>query len=509
MLAAKWSLTFLQLLLSNAVSESRGASHRPHLVSRAPPSSGPSPKLVFAHFIAGLTINYTRDDWSNQMKLAASHGIDAFAMNVGAPDSWQVAQVTTAYDVAAQVMGTNGNPFQLFLSLDMSVIKTASDVTSWVTTFTPKKAQLLVGGKALVSTFSGEDNTLGANNLSTGWQTALKDPLAALNPPVQAAFVPVWSSLNPSTAVSSNPVVDGIMTWKAWPAGNETMSTTVDLQFQTDAKKNGKFYMASVSPCFYTHYSDKNFIFKSDDNLYVSRWKELIAMPTQPDFIEVVSWNDYGESHYIGPMAGSPPSGTSWVSGFDHQSWLDMTDYFIKWYKTGSPPVITQDKVYYNYRPHSAMAVAVSDPFGPPANASVTRDAVYAAVFLTPDSPAKQLKITIGPISQVFAPLTPGSISTISAPWSGNGGDVQVELLDDSGNVLLSGNGEHRINNAITTYNFNYAAELLTKGGGSSSGKPGSSSGKPHAKSSSPKFVPPTMCIGAIMSMAILFLSSP
>lgn len=55
-----------------------------------------------------------------------------------------------------------------------------------------------------------------ANNLSTGWQTSLKDPLAALNPPVQAAFVPVWSSLNPSTAVSSNPVVDGIMTWKAW-----------------------------------------------------------------------------------------------------------------------------------------------------------------------------------------------------------------------------------------------------------------------------------------------------
>jgi glucan endo-1,3-alpha-glucosidase len=50
-----------------------------------------------------------------------------------------------------------------------------------------------------------------------------------------------------------------------------------------------------------------------DDNLYVNRWKELIAMPAQPDFIQIVSWNDYGESHYIGPMAGSPPAGTNWL----------------------------------------------------------------------------------------------------------------------------------------------------------------------------------------------------
>lgn len=504
MRAGEWSLTFLQLSLFNAVLQSRGEEHSPRLVSRAPPSG--VPKLVFAHFIAGLTINYTRDDWNHQMTLAASHGIDAFAMNVGAPEGWQLAQVTTAYDVATQLVGTDGQPFRLFLSLDMSVIKTASEVTTWVTKFTPMKAQLLVGGKALISTFSGEANALGANNLSTGWQTSLKDPLAALNPPVQAAFVPVWSSLNPSTAVSSNPVVDGIMTWKAWPEGNETMSTTVDFKFQADAKKNGKLYMASVSPCFYTHYSDKNFLFESDDNLYISRWKALIAMPTQPDFIQVVSWNDYGESHYIGPISGSPPSGTTWISGFDHQSWLDMTDYFIKWYKTGSPPAITQDKVYYNYRPHSATAVAVSDPFGPPTNASATRDAVYAAVFLTPDSPAKQLKITIGQASQMFNQLTPGSISTISAPWSGNGGDVQVELLDATGNVLLSGKGGNPISNAITSYNFNYAAELLTKGGGSISGN----STKPGAKhSSSPKFALPTLYIGAIASMTIIFFSSP
>lgn len=504
MFVAKWSLPFLHILLSNAVFQSRAGEPHSQLSTRAPPTT--APKLVFAHFIAGLTINYTRDDWKNQITLAASHGIDAFALNVGTPDSWQVDQVTTAYDVATQVTGTNGQPFQLFLSLDMSVIQTANQVSSWVTKFAPMKSQLLIGGKAFVSTFAGENNSFGATNTSMGWNAALKAPLAALSPPIQAAFVPVWSSLNPSTAVSTNPVVDGIMTWKAWPTGNDTISTSVDLQFQADAKKNGKLYMASVSPCFYTHYSDKNFMFKSDDNLYVNRWKELIAMPTQPDFIQIVSWNDYGESHYIGPIAGSPPAGTNWISGFDHQAWLDMTDYFIKWYKTGSPPTITQDKVYYNYRPHSATAVADTDPLGPPPNATVSKDAVHAAVFLTPDSPAQQLKITIGTASQVFNQMKPGSISTFSAPWSGNGGDVRVELLDGSGKPLLSGSGKRSISNAIREYNFNYASELLTKEVASNAT---SSPTKSNAKSDSPHVeISSLSYISAITGTVALFLYS-
>lgn len=216
----------------------------------------------------------------------------------------------------------------------------------------------------------------------------------------------------------------------------------------------------------------------------ISLYRSNIGQPPQWHDLDVSDSWGFRETDSFTNLMGSISS------GFDHQSWLDMTDYFIKWYKTGSPPAITQDKVYYNYRPHSATAVAgmygplsrdlntpnwlrrlinwstatVSDPFGPPTNASATRDAVYAAVFLTPDSPAKQLKITIGQASQMFNQLTPGSISTISAPWSGNGGDVQVELLDATGNVLLSGKGGNPISNAITSYNFSWVNPLQSPG---------------------------------------------
>jgi glucan endo-1,3-alpha-glucosidase len=110
---------------------------------------------------------------------------------------------------------------------------------------------------------------------------------------------------------------------------------------------------------------------------------KLMSMPNAPDFIQIISWNDYGESHYIGPRLGTPPADTIWLlvneimedssaggwwahllfvassrDGFDHQSWLKMSDYFIKWYKTGARPTIEEDSVHFNYRPHSVNAIA-------------------------------------------------------------------------------------------------------------------------------------------------------
>ena len=33
---------------------------------------------------------------------------------------------------------------------------------------------------------------------------------------------------------------------------------------------------------------------------------------------------DYGESHYIGPIAGAQPNSQAWVNGFDHQGKPDI-----------------------------------------------------------------------------------------------------------------------------------------------------------------------------------------
>ena len=34
----------------------------------------------------------------------------------------------------------------------------------------------------------------------------------------------------------------------------------------------------------------------------MDRWTQLISAEHQPDYVEIITWNDFGESHYIGPL---------------------------------------------------------------------------------------------------------------------------------------------------------------------------------------------------------------
>ena len=85
---------------------------------------------------------------------------------------------------------------------------------------------------------------------------------------------------------------------------------------------------------------NKNFIYSGDNWLFAERWEHLIANRAHVDMVEVLTWStsyrmttsasrhrplnfrhldDYGESHYIGPIEGAQPMSEGWVDGFDHQ----------------------------------------------------------------------------------------------------------------------------------------------------------------------------------------------
>lgn len=59
-------------------------------------------------------------------------------------------------------------------------------------------------------------------------------------------------------------------------------------------------------------------IYFSDDHLYAKRWESLMEIRDQVDVVQHLTWNDYGESHYIGPIEGAQPNSQAWVDGFDH-----------------------------------------------------------------------------------------------------------------------------------------------------------------------------------------------
>jgi glucan endo-1,3-alpha-glucosidase len=70
--------------------------------------------------------------------------------------------------------------------------------------------------------------------------------------------------------------------------------------------------MAAVSPCFFAHYGteppwgwNKNFIYASDKNLYATRWEDILSF--KPDMVQIISWNDFGESHCESQILPSTP----------------------------------------------------------------------------------------------------------------------------------------------------------------------------------------------------------
>ncbi|EJT96926.1 glycoside hydrolase [Dacryopinax primogenitus] len=341
----------------------------------------PLPKLVVAHVIVGNTQPYSVSDWSNDIALAQKAGIDAFALNYGSP-GWEPGQLSNVYQAALSHSG-----FKLFLSADMTSLSggsqgDAQNLANQVKQFVNHPAQLTYGGKTLLGTFSGEYSTFGQGSIEAGWKMVLN----LIGSPV--AFFPAWF-VDPST-FGQYPVLSGALNWNgAWPMGS------TDLTFDSDSQwirgLGAKAYMAPVSPNFFTHYGpntyNKNWIYRSDDSLYATRWETLISNRNSVAIAQIITWNDYGESHYIGPIKGDESMANAWVDGYDHTPWLTMTNYYATAFKTGRYPSITQDQVYIYARPHPKAANAQNDGVGRPNNWQNTDDNFYVTVFAT--SPAQ------------------------------------------------------------------------------------------------------------------------
>jgi hypothetical protein len=78
------------------------------------------------------------------------------------------------------------------------------------------------------------------------------------------------------------------------------------------------------------------------DDLWRDRWEEVMVV--QPDFVQIISWNDYGESHYIGPLyeyeafsVGKAPF--NYAHAMPHDGWCLFLPYYIDTYKNGKASI--------------------------------------------------------------------------------------------------------------------------------------------------------------------------
>ncbi|OQD86970.1 hypothetical protein PENANT_c006G02233 [Penicillium antarcticum] len=360
-------------------------------------------RLVFCHFMMGVVSNrQNASDYDADMKRAKEAGIDAFALNIGT-DSYTDTQLNFAYQSAAD------NGMKVFISFDFNWyhVGQGSEVGNKIKEFSNHPAQLMVDGKVFVSSFTGDGVDCGAMRAAAGCNVFFAPNFH----PGQGDFNDVDSALN----------------WMAWgsdgynkaPTAERTVSV-MDGDAAYHSALAGKPYIAPVSPWFSTHFGDevsysKNWVFPSD-LLWYNRWREILA--TKPRFVEIITWNDYGESHYIGPLSSphTDDGSSKWVMDMPHNGWLDMAKPFIAAYKAGSElPIdfLEEEKIIYWYRPSPKStncdatdttmqnANNASGNFfrGRPEGADTMQDAVFVVTQLK--EPAS-VEVTSGMNTQTF-----------------------------------------------------------------------------------------------------------
>ncbi|KAL1748391.1 glycoside hydrolase family 71 protein [Schizophyllum fasciatum] len=485
-------------LPSSSGSASSAASSAAPATSTSSTPGNTGNKLVVAHHMIGNVYPYTQGDWAEDISLASASGIDGFALNMGT-DDWQPERVADAYQAAQEA----GNDFKLFLSLDMTVWPcnspdSASKLRALVNKFADHPNQLKLNDRVFVSTFSGEKCNFGQGSVADGWKSQFyQHPELA----GKIHFVPSFF-VDPGQFSQFADIMDGDFNWNsAWPievtsqsassllsgakvvsnlassvSGNATVdgtsftsllgglsnalgpllgSTDTDekhlqgLSSLSGGKRDGskRTYMASASPWFFTHYGkdtfNKNFIYLADQHLYSNRWENLIASRDQFDIVQLLTWNDYGESHYMGPIKGDQPKSNAWVDGFNHTAWLDMTQYYATAFKTGAFPAIEKDKIIMWARPHAAKAQA-SDPVGPPTNFDLTEDAVWAVAMTS--APA-----TVTLNGQTFD--VPAGLTKLAVPIAAGDGMAGAIARDGANTVELA--PEFTFEGSPKAYNFN------------------------------------------------------
>ncbi|KAL8769467.1 MAG: hypothetical protein Q9209_004528 [Squamulea sp. 1 TL-2023] len=366
-----------------------------HLMMTERASSTP---LVFAHYM--LIMQPKNGDYTEDINLAKDAGIDAFAVNYG---GWNVdwtqhaAQLGKFYETAEQL------GFHLFLSFDTTSVRDTNMIIDLVNTYASSPAQLKVDGKLMLSSFQTDPP-------AWNWQT---DILNKLNAP--GLLLPGTLSDDAAALFSDEIPGAGPFTW-IHPSATAGKEHATDIALASQRDSTGKLWMAGLAPWFFTHLGpDKNWAQAQDDQIFVDRWSSLLIL--KPNFIEIITWNDWSESSYIGPPDSSATGTTNvyWGST-DHSAFRSLTKAFIKAFKAGQDTVAvdTADEgVYMFYRRQLAQSLGTSDPLPLPSDAGSLKDKVFVVSLLS--APA-EITLTSGDT----APLSwtaPVGLQKTGHPW--------------------------------------------------------------------------------------------
>ena len=400
---------------------------------------------------------------------AQALGLDAFALNVQQPDAdWSRASLSLLFDAASQI------GFKLFFSMDMAIIASPSACLPLLTQYVSHPAYYHYQSRPFLSTFRGGASPSASND----WQTALQ----TLNP--APFFVPnfedhpsVTGGIFPASIFNTFPNLSGLMGWEtAWPfqgaptPADSTSAASSDATNLARVHAANKVYMMPLSSFQSKHHRYYGNWFRRGGLLLAQRMQAV--MDLQPDFVELLTWNDAGEGHYFGnvwPEAlGGEEEITAEIDGFDHRGWQAVIRPWISAVKAGvrvgGGVVPVAGRAFagtFWYRPLLKGADCSGDRFGlaKPSGWEDAEDTVSVVVMLGRDSQGVRIRVWGG--GNVLGEFDgkPGmNVYQVEART----GEQAVQVVASDGTFMGEGIGSGWITNSIGDIggicNFNYQA---------------------------------------------------
>lgn len=265
-----------------------------------------------------------------------------------------------------------------------------------------------------------------------------------------------------------------------------------------------------------------NWYRRGESNLY-ARMGHILSL--KPDLVEVITWNDPGEGHYIGNFWNKSLGNTNiyeYAGGFDHTGWQQVISPFITAYKHGASAVsgitASSNVGAMWYRTLLTTASCSDDPIGLPTAHENAQDAINYAFVLSDSGSDYTINVysnndLIGAAAGVTG-LNGGSVLGLVA---GSADTQRVEVVevgsDGATTTILAATGTKDVvagTSGICNYNYEVVAmsedasansaeailkvavEVSTSTSSTSTTSPSISSASSRKVTSSPETSPPT-----------------
>ncbi len=317
-------------------------------------------------------------DMRTEVRQAIDAGIDGFTLDFmqlpGDPD----AQVWANAQLMMQAAHAEDPNFKVMLMPDMSGLQNRSvDTLASAVAILAKEpsAFRLADGRVVVSPFETEVHP------PSWWQSFMSTMSSTYG--IKIALVPLFVDSEQNHAADFKSISYGMSNWGSrnpqWNNPDVTYATSPIGRMHKVQALDEKW----MQPVSVQDERPGAGIYDEAANTTNLRDSWQVAIKGGADWVQLTTWNDYTENTEFAP------------SVHHGYSWLDISSYYLTWFKTGKAPTIVRDAVYLTHR----MQKADAKPSFPQTTlmklrgGTSTQDTVEALTFLTKPG---RVTITVG-----------------------------------------------------------------------------------------------------------------